>query len=95
MTTDETKSVGAAPRRINVLLWIAFAAASATVFAIGSTEAALDMQSAWFAAGAIDAILAGTLLWRYGVSLAMPVVIAVYFFCNRWLLFYLFLSIIF
>ena len=81
--------------RMIVALWIAFAAASATVFAIGSTEAALDMQPAWFAAGTIDAVLAGVLLWRHGVSLALPLVIALYILANRWLLFYLFLAIVF
>ena len=80
---------------IGVVLWSAFAVASVAVFAIGSTEAALDRQTMWFAAGLLDAVLAGALLWRSRVSLEMPVVIAVYVFANRWLLFYLFLSVVF
>ena len=77
------------------MLWTAFAITSGLVFAIGSTEQALDVQGIWFAAGLLSAILAGALLWRHGVSLAMPVIIAVYAISNKWLLLYLFLAVIF
>lgn len=83
------------PTHIDLLLWIAFAVMSTAVFMIGNTEEAMDRIPVFLGAGAVDAILAVVLLWRYGLSLAMPVVIAVYFFVNRWLLFYLFLSVIF
>ena len=81
--------------RTTAWLWTAFAVVSALVFAIGSTERALDMLGVWFAVGLLDAVLAGMLLWRHGVSIAMPIVIAVYVIDNRWLLFYLFLAVIF
>lgn len=77
------------------MLWAAFAIVSALVFAISSTEHALDMQGVWFAAGLLNAVLAGTLLWRHGVSAAMPIVIVVYVIANKWLLLYLVLAVIF
>ena len=83
------------PERTTAVLWIAFAAFSAIVYLIGNMNDAPDYFGSFITAGIMDAVLAGTLLWRHGVSLAMPVVIAVYVFANRGLFFLLFLSVVF
>ena len=78
-----------------MVLWVAFAANTALVFTIGEREEAMDFIPLFLLAGFLDAVLAGVLLWRHGLSLATPVIIAAYAFANKNLFFLLFLSVIF
>ena len=81
--------------QINLALWIAFFVASVAVFMIGNMDTTLRHPEALIAAGSIDTLLAGTLLWRHGFSFVLPFVIAVYVVANKWFLFLLFLTAVF
>ena len=80
---------------IDAVLWALFVVSSAIAFRIGNMDDAPDLIQVWLLAGATNAVLAGSLVWRHGLSLATPIIIAVYVIANRWLLFYIFLSVIF
>jgi hypothetical protein len=77
------------------MLWITFVIASSITFAFGNMEGAPDYAPVWIAVGITDTLAAGALLWLHGFSLAIPVILIVYVFAIRWLIFFLFLSVIF
>ena len=81
--------------RTNAILWCAFGILSATAFVVGNMEDAPDFIEIFSAIGFADAVIAGILLWRYGISLATPLVIGVYVIANKNLFYLLFLFAVF
>ena len=82
-------------RQTTAALWIPFLVLSAAIFIACERADAPDYPVALYAAVLANTVFAGALLWRHGVSLATPVIIAIYVIATKWVFFLLFLSVIF